>query len=317
MRSRPVHGERSPRREAIRIVSTDVGIDDAFALLFLDHFAEPSVDYVIATGGNVKVARVAANCAFLKEQFGLGACLFAGSDPPDLDALEDAAHVHGPFGLGPYESPAAELPPMSELVALLRGRTEHIRLLVLGPATDAAHLLADPDVAGRVEQVVLMGGAFEPRGGRLGNVTPFAEFNFWMDPAAAWSVMQAAGRCTLVPLDATERVLFGPDELLARVGTGRHGTIARALIGFLRHAHVALGSGDGVYLHDVLAAAVWLDQVRCERREVSLRGVVPDGERRGMVLRDGAGGTTVNYVAGVDEGEFLLLWSAMARAMLA
>ena len=53
---------------ALRVGSTDAGIDDALALLFLQRMADPALDFVLASGGNVPARHVAANCAFLRER---------------------------------------------------------------------------------------------------------------------------------------------------------------------------------------------------------------------------------------------------------
>jgi inosine-uridine nucleoside N-ribohydrolase len=310
-------GNALSERKPLRIVSTDAGVDDALALLFLEQHAAPPVDFVVATGGNVAAQMVAANCAFLKREFALRPALFAGTDPPEFVSLADASHVHGPCGLGPLEPPPAELPPLRELLNHLRASPAAIELLVLGPATDAAAILGEPELARRVSRLVIMGGAVEERAGRLGNVTPFAEFNFHMDPGAAWRALRAAEDCLLVPLDATQQRLFTPAELLDGVGAGRRGRIVRDLLEFLRAAHVRLGSGDGVYLHDVLAAAVWLGLPPFESGTVHLRGVAADGPRRGMLLRSAEQGRPTDYVRRVDAERFLALWGAFARGMLA
>ena len=309
---RPLAGPGRP----VRVISTDAGIDDALALIFLHRFCVPPPDYVVATGGNVPVRSVAGNCALLKELFGFTARLFAGSDPPGLALTGDAAHVHGRHGLGNLESPDATLPPVSKLTAELKDSQAAVEMLVLGPATDAAHIIEEAGLASRLTNVLMMGGAFEDRRGRLGNVTPFAEFNVYMDPQAAWRLIRQAPGCRLVPLDATERRLFRLDELLAGVGQGRRGRLAGGLLAYLRDAHVRLGSGDGVYMHDVLAAAVWADLISAEWRSARVREIVPAGEHRGMVRRDGPTATRVLYAHRTAEEAFLDLWHEMSRSLL-
>jgi inosine-uridine nucleoside N-ribohydrolase len=54
-------------------------------------------------------------------------------------------------------------------------------LVATGPLTNiAALLLAHPEAAGRLREIVVMGGSTE-----RGNVTPYAEFNIHTDPEAA------------------------------------------------------------------------------------------------------------------------------------
>jgi len=138
---------------ALRVVSADVGIDDACALIFLHRFCVASADYIVATGGNVRASLVAANCAFLKEEFGFPSRLFAGTDPPESALTGDAAHVHGPWGLGRHKSPGVTLPPLSALVTELQQSHAALDMLVLGPATDAVRLIEDADLAARLVQL--------------------------------------------------------------------------------------------------------------------------------------------------------------------
>jgi purine nucleosidase len=60
-----------------------------------------------------------------------------------------------------------------------------------------------PDIVGRVQEIVLMGGAYF----EVGNVTPAAEFNIYVDPEAAAIVFGSGVPITVMPLDVTHKVL--------------------------------------------------------------------------------------------------------------
>ncbi len=80
-----------------------MGIDDALALFFLNHFARPPVDCIVATGGNVRAELVANNCAFLKEAFGLRADIYAGAGRGArfvADLVRHARRAHVLLGQG-------------------------------------------------------------------------------------------------------------------------------------------------------------------------------------------------------------------------
>lgn len=294
--------------DPLRIVSTDAGIDDALALILLHTLAELPVDFILATGGNVPVAEVARNCAYLKRFFGWPTPLFVGTDPPAEGRIRDAADVHGPHGLGSLEPPPVELPPMARLIKRLHESAEDLDVLVLGPATDAASLLRDPALAARVRRIMLMGGAFRSRDGRLGNTTPWAEFNVYMDPSAAREVIGSGRTCRFVPLDATESRLFTVDELLPARRTDRRVRLLGELLECLREAHVRLGSGNGLFMHDVIAAAVWAGCVGAEWASAGVKEIPESGERRGMIVPDGPDAPRVEYAQGFDEEAFLAVW---------
>src|SRR2546427_203826 len=61
----------------------------------------------------------------------------------------------------------------------------------------------------RLGEIVVMGGAFRCPG----NVTPVAEFNIFVDPDAAQTVLDLGVPLRLVPLDVTERVMVRPADL--------------------------------------------------------------------------------------------------------
>ena len=102
------------------------------------------------------------------------------------------------------------------------------------------------------ERVVIMGGAFEVPG----NVTPTAEFNFFMDPEAAQIVLDAGVRPVLVGLDVCHRTRLAPSQL---AGTAFDTELGR----FVEHACAAwlphTGADDGPYLYDSLTVAAALE----------------------------------------------------------
>ena len=82
-----------------------------------------------------------------------------------------------------------------------------ITLCPLGPLTNIATALQRaPDIAERIAQVVLMGGAYF----EVGNITPAAEFNIYVDPEAAQLVFQSGLDLVVAPLDVTHKALTNP-----------------------------------------------------------------------------------------------------------
>src|SRR5207244_1785402 len=90
--------------------------------------------------------------------------------------------------------------PLGDGVAALARDAAGATLLATGPLTDVAAALPL-----RAARVVVMGGAF---GDPPGNVTPYAEFNWWADPHAADAVCRSGLAVDVVPLDVTQRVVF-------------------------------------------------------------------------------------------------------------
>jgi len=78
-------------------------------------------------------------------------------------------------------------------------------LVPTGPLTNIATALTRaPDIAERVAEIVIMGGARS----EAGNITPSAEFNIYVDPHAAKIVFDTPVKKTVFGLDVTHKALI-------------------------------------------------------------------------------------------------------------
>ena len=129
--------------------------------------------------------------------------------------------------------------------------SDGLTIVAIGPLTNlAAALVADPALSDRLEQVVVMGGAFEVPG----NVTPTAEFNFFMDPEAAQIVLESGVRPVLVGLDVCHHTHLTSRQIAATGFTTEFGRfVQRACAAWLPAA--AASEDDGPHLYDTLAMA--------------------------------------------------------------
>ena len=79
-----------------------------------------------------------------------------------------------------------------------------ITLCPLGPLTNIGTALQNaPDIAENIAQIVMMGGAYF----EVGNITPAAEFNIFVDPDAAQIVFNSGINLVVAPLDVTHQAL--------------------------------------------------------------------------------------------------------------
>ena len=256
------------------LIDTDPGIDDALALLFALGSPEATVEAISTVAGNVLVDQATANALRILAVARPGAPprVARGAAAPLERPLVTAGHVHGDDGLGNldrvvepdgrprYPVPAADL-EMRDGADLILETADRLRgelvVVALGPLTNLALALArDRAVLARVGRVVVMGGAVAV----AGNVTPGAEFNFYVDPEAAAAVFEAGLPIDLVPLDVTRQVVLGEAELARRLARSPS-PVARFVADFTGHGF-AFGAerGDGgIVLHDPLAMGVALD----------------------------------------------------------
>jgi inosine-uridine nucleoside N-ribohydrolase len=164
------------------VIDTDPGVDDAVAILLA--LASPEIEVLALTtvAGNVSLDKTTLNARRLLQLARRGdVTVAAGCSQPLAGPSGDASEVHGNDGLSDLEWDEPEV-PLSErhAVDVLAGLIDDgpLTIVAIGPLTNLATLLErHGGVEGRVERVVLMGGAsFE------GNVTPAAEFNIWAGP---------------------------------------------------------------------------------------------------------------------------------------
>jgi inosine-uridine nucleoside N-ribohydrolase len=146
---------------------------------------------------------------------------------------------------------------------------EPITLVPVGPLTNVALLLTlHPDLTDRIAEIVVMGGSMG-----AGNVTPFAEFNIWVDPEAACVVFDSGVPVTMCGLDVSHQALATAEvlERLGAVGTPLATAIVD-LLGFFRDRYREIWGLDAPPVHDPVAVARVLDPtlVRCEDAHVAI-----------------------------------------------
>jgi len=235
----------------------DPGHDDAIALLLA--LASPEVDLVgISTvHGNQTLEKTTVNALKLLEFVGrTDVSVAVGADRPLRREPFVAEYVHGESGMDGPALPVPTTEPVAQhavdfIARVVRESDEPVTLVPTGPLTNIGLFLArHPEVAARVERIVLMGGAIGE-----GNVTPAAEFNIWADPEAADRVFSSGLDVTMVGLDVTHRAIFGPEPTSRLQAAGRVGAMVAELLDFYGRFHREAYGWDGSPIHDAVAMA--------------------------------------------------------------
>jgi purine nucleosidase len=276
-------------RHAI-ILDCDPGQDDAIALLLaLGSPEEIELLAVTAVAGNVPLGLTEANARRVLELAGRPDIpVHAGCDRPLLRPLETAEYVHGETGLDgaelpPPSRPLAEGHAVDAIIAAVMSRPPGaVTLCPTGPLTNIAIAIRkEPRLAARLAGIVLMGGAIE-----LGNVTPAAEFNIYVDPHAADIVFGCGAPITMFGLDVTHKALVTEPRLRAIEAIGT--PVARAaagLLDFYSRFDRDRYSQPGGPLHDPCVIA-WLIDPTMFRGKVCPVTIEREGACAGRTLVD-------------------------------
>lgn len=245
------------------IIDTDPGQDDAVALLLA--MASPELDLlgITCVAGNVPLPLTARNARMVCELAGRSDIpVYAGCDAPLQRRLVTAEHVHGRSGLDGITLPDPVMPLQDRhavdfLIDSLRTQPAGtVTLVPIGPLTNiAAAFRRAPDIVDRVQQIVIMGGAYF----EVGNTTPAAEFNIFVDPEAAQVVFGAGLDLVVLPLDVTHKALTSRGWVERMRATGPVGRAVASWTDFFeRYDRQKYGSA-GAPLHDPCTIA-WLLQ---------------------------------------------------------
>lgn len=281
------------------IFDTDIGIDDAMALLFLHCAQDVELQAIITGYGNASIAATTRNALFIKEKFGIEAPVFRGASGPLGPALFDSYpdFVHGDNGLGDIDIPklktTAELQAGAEaIVDIVQQQPGRISIVAVGRLTNIATALdLCPELPELVAELVVMGGVFGINGHR-GNVSPVAEANIAGDPQAADRVFTSGMATTIVGLDVTQEVSMDRAYFDAlRNSAGLVGEFVYDISRFYLNFHEQLTGRYACPVHDSSAVAYLLQPGLFTTTDGAVR-VATEGIAIGQTIRGDPG---VNY----------------------
>ena len=306
------------------IIDTDPGQDDAFAILLA--LASPEnlqVLGITAVAGNVPLALTERNARIICELAGMRHVpVYAGCDRPLRRKLVTAEHVHGKTGLDGPVMTEPTMPLQAQhgvdfiIETLRREPAGSVTLCPLGPLTNIAQAFQTaPDIVPRVQQIVLMGGAYF----EVGNITPAAEFNIYVDPEAADIVFKSGVSLVVMPLDVTHKVLTTRARVEALRGLGTPvGRACAEWADFFERFDVAKYGSDGGPLHDPTVIAYLIAPELFAGRHINVEIETGSDLTLGMTVADwwGVTGRAANalFIGSVDaDGFFALLTERLAR----
>lgn len=311
----------SPRKI---IIDTDPGQDDAVAILLaLASPEEIDVIGITCVAGNVPLSLTSKNARIICELAGkTDVPVYAGCAHPLGRKLVTAEHVHGKTGLNGPRLPDPKMPLQTEhgvdfIIETLRNNPpQSITLCPLGPLTNIATAFEKaPDIIDRVKEIILMGGAYF----EVGNITPAAEFNIYVDPQAADIVFKSGVHLVVMSLDVTHKALVtkSRNDAFRALDTPVGIAVAQMTDFFERFDKEKYGS-DGAPLHDPCVTAYLIAPEIFTGRHINVEIETKSELTMGMTVADWWGVTdrpaNANFIGTLDaDGFFSLLTERLAR----
>ncbi len=277
------------------LIDTDTAGDDVFSLLLALRHPRARLEAITIVCGNVRFEQEVENALTTVEVAGRSGevPVYPGCPRPLVADWIGAEYVHGQDGMGDSFFPQARQRPepehaVDEIIRRVNESPGELTILAQGPLTNIAAALAlDPGIARKVAHLWVMGGG-------EGNITPAAEYNFYVDPEAAKLVLGAGFPLTLVTWTLTRtHGVFGHDRLARIAGLGTplatfFGQVNRKALEFDRDV---VGLGGSTHPDSMTCAAI-LDPSLVLAAEDAVVDVETTGElTRGWNLIDTLGRT--------------------------
>lgn len=301
------------------ILDVDPGHDDAVALMMA--FGAPNLDLLAVTtvAGNVELEKTTYNALRVLSLIGhTDLPVAAGADAPLVRRLHTAYDIHGESGLdGPEEIPAPTFDldardAVGLIADVLTASPEPVTLIPTGPLTNIATFLRRrPELKEKIAHISLMGGSIG-----LGNTTPAAEFNVYVDPEAAREVFGSGLPITMSGLDVTHQAGAGPEERDRLRAFGEAGRVISGFLDFFAETYEANFGFDAPPLHDPVAVAAVMQPGLLTTRPMRVDVECESDLTRGETVCDyyGVTGKPPNAEVGIEldrEGLFDLLYETL------
>lgn len=181
------------------IIDTDTGSDDAVALMMALKSDDVDVLAITTVCGNVTQNLATKNALMTVEICERDVKVYPGAVKPLFRDLVTAVNVHGDDGMGDLDlihptKKSENINAVDKILELVKKYPNEIEIVALGPVTNLAlAILKEPDTMKMVKHIYSMGtGGFG-----LGNTTPVAEFNVYVD-AESYSIMLNSGIPTTI-----------------------------------------------------------------------------------------------------------------------
>ncbi|SCJ86844.1 Pyrimidine-specific ribonucleoside hydrolase rihA [Anaerotruncus sp. 2789STDY5834896] len=247
------------------IIDCDPGTDDAVAILLANSC--PHIDLLALTpvAGNSSYTYTSDNAVRLAGFMGGGCRVAKGAEQAlifdGLAGYQNKDDIHGGHGMAGVlieNRAGAKQEDKFAWDVIYEEALAHPGELVIaaiGPLTNIAiTLLKHPDIRHYVKRIYMMGGS-----ATTGNVSPYAEFNVWVDPHACDIVFKSGIPVTMVGLNATRHAEFTLEEFEQLTDTPCAITFLLAAINKFIKEILRQGRRWDLIMHDAITVGALID----------------------------------------------------------
>ncbi len=274
------------------ILDCDPGQDDAVAILLaLSSTENFDLLGITAVAGNVPLSITESNARRICELGGRPDIkVFAGASQPLMRKLVTAEWIHGKTGIDGADLPDPVMPLQDDhavdfiISSCMSAPDKSITVCLLGPMTNMAlAMVKEPRIVPKIYEIVCMGGAVK----ELGNTTPAAEFNIYVDPHAAKIVVDSDVPLIMMPLDVTHKALVTPSRLQDFKNLNSPvGNACGGMLDYFNRFDMTRYGFDGGPLHDPCVIAYLIEPEIFRGRKVHLEIEVSSELTMGQTVAD-------------------------------
>jgi purine nucleosidase len=186
--------------------------------------------------------------------------VFGGCRRPLIRKPIYAAYIHGETGLEGTSMTDPKIYLQTQhavdfIIETLLQASQKVTLSVSGPMTNIAlAMIKEPSICNSIEEIIFMGGSTNG-----GNITPAAEFNFYVDPHAAYVVLTSGVPLRMMGLNVTHQLVTSHERLekLRKLGNNVGNQVADMLSHNAENDIIRFGL-TGRAVHDACIAAYML-----------------------------------------------------------
>jgi inosine-uridine nucleoside N-ribohydrolase len=326
-----VTARAQPAAERHIIFDTDFALppqDDGLALAFALNSPELDIVGITTVAGNYNLARANADVLRMLEIAKReDVKVYSGARRPLAHEKDAFATSHygkwwsddpAPAPPGGFAKKALESEPAADfMIRTVMARPGQIEILAIGPLTNVATAIRQqPAFVASVKRITIMGGAIASLADGAGNITPNAEFNFWVDPEAARLVLRSGIPIVLSPLNVSMRTSFDRDSFQALAASG---TPIAKLIDAQMRPRYAGNPNFHPHMYDEVAAASLVDPTLVKTKRMVVDVDIAHGINYGVSVGGaepwpGAeGARTIDVQYDIDNARFMRLFVDRVR----